>query len=52
MQMAQDFRKLMDSRGKGMPEDVDDERLGDAVVFQGVSRIRCASNALCSDGKA
>jgi nitrogen fixation NifU-like protein len=36
----------MDSRGKGMPEDFDDEALGDAVVFQGVSRypmrIKCA----------
>lgn len=46
MQMAEDFHKLMDSRGKGLPEDVDDERLGDAVVFQGVSRypmrIKCA----------
>ncbi|MCI1635829.1 Fe-S cluster assembly sulfur transfer protein SufU [Bifidobacterium sp.] len=46
MKVAQDFHTLMDSRGKGMPEDFDDEALGDAVVFQGVSRypmrIKCA----------
>jgi nitrogen fixation NifU-like protein len=46
MNLASDFHNLMNSRGKGLPEDVDDEALGDAVVFQGVSRypmrIKCA----------
>ncbi|MFT8988607.1 MAG: Fe-S cluster assembly sulfur transfer protein SufU [Bifidobacterium psychraerophilum] len=46
MSMASDFHRLMDSRGKGVPDANLDDTLGDAVVFQGVSRypmrIKCA----------
>ncbi|KFI46761.1 Fe-S cluster assembly sulfur transfer protein SufU [Bifidobacterium bohemicum] len=40
------FQKLMKSRGVGLGDEAAEERLGDAVVFQGVSkypmRIKCA----------
>ena len=40
------FHKLMDSRGAGLSDESAEEDLGDAVVFQGVSkypmRIKCA----------
>lgn len=46
MRLAQEFRTLMESRGEGVQEEDAEEELGDAVVFQGVSkypmRIKCA----------
>lgn len=43
--LYEEFRQLMDSRGKGLSEDVEDE-LGDATAFVGVAqfpmRIKCA----------
>ena len=46
MGLEQDFHKLMESRGAGLNDEATEERLGDAVVFQGVSkypmRIKCA----------
>lgn len=46
MQLEGVFQKLMKSRGAGLDNDADEEALGDAVVFQGVSkypmRIKCA----------
>lgn len=46
MDLAATFHDLMESRGKGLNDDAREERLGDAVVFQGVSkypmRIKCA----------
>lgn len=46
MQLEGVFQKLMKSRGAGLDDDADEEALGDAVVFQGVSkypmRIKCA----------
>lgn len=44
--LAGDFHRMMQSRGAGLEDDAAQERLGDAVVFQGVSkypmRIKCA----------
>lgn len=41
-----DFHALMESRGAGLDDEAAEDRLGDAVVFQGVSkypmRIKCA----------
>ncbi|MBM6699402.1 SUF system NifU family Fe-S cluster assembly protein [Bifidobacterium pullorum subsp. saeculare] len=46
MGLAADFHRLMESRGKGLDDEAAEERLGDAIVFQGVSkypmRIKCA----------
>ena len=46
MSLGATFHKLMESRGKGLADDAENERLDDAVVFQGVSkypmRIKCA----------
>lgn len=46
MKLSQDFHMLMQSRGMGLQDDAVEEQLGDAVVFQGVSkypmRIKCA----------
>lgn len=46
MELFRDFHELMESRGAGLNDDAKEERLGDAVVFQGVSkypmRIKCA----------
>lgn len=46
MHLANEFHRLMDSRGAGLQDDAAEEELGDAVVFQGVSkypmRIKCA----------
>ena len=44
-EIAEDFRRLMESRGEGLPED-EEEALGDAAALGGVSqfvaRIKCA----------
>ena len=46
MDLAADFRKLMESRGAGIEDEKAQDALGDAMVFQGVSkypmRIKCA----------
>ena len=46
MDLFHDFHRLMESRGAGLHDDAVEEKLGDAVVFQGVSRypmrIKCA----------
>ena len=46
MDLAADFRKLMESRGAGLEDEQTQDALGDAMVFQGVSkypmRIKCA----------
>ncbi|RSX55964.1 iron-sulfur cluster assembly scaffold protein [Bifidobacterium dolichotidis] len=46
MELFKDFHDLMQSRGKGLDNEEEEEALGDAVVFQGVSRypmrIKCA----------
>ena len=46
MRLAGLFHQLMDSRGAGLSDESAEEDLGDAVVFQGVSkypmRIKCA----------
>lgn len=46
MALAADFHKLMESRGAGLNNEDAEERLGDAIVFQGASkypmRIKCA----------
>ena len=46
MNLGATFHKLMESRGKGLADDAENEQLEDAVVFQGVSkypmRIKCA----------
>ncbi|MBT1175225.1 SUF system NifU family Fe-S cluster assembly protein [Bifidobacterium sp. LC6] len=46
MQLEQVFHKLMESRGAGLSDEALEDELGDAVVFQGVSkypmRIKCA----------
>ena len=46
MDLEQTFHKLMESRGAGLDDENLEEKLGDAVVFQGVSkypmRIKCA----------
>ena len=46
MSLGAIFHKLMESRGRGLADDAENERLDDAVVFQGVSkypmRIKCA----------
>ncbi|MDF7663900.1 SUF system NifU family Fe-S cluster assembly protein [Bifidobacterium sp. ESL0763] len=46
MRLESIFQKLMKSRGAGLDDDTDAEAIGDAVVFQGVSkypmRIKCA----------
>ncbi|PJM77341.1 SUF system NifU family Fe-S cluster assembly protein [Bifidobacterium felsineum] len=46
MQLEQVFHKLMESRGAGLNDEALEDELGDAVVFQGVSkypmRIKCA----------
>ncbi|NMM99619.1 iron-sulfur cluster assembly scaffold protein [Bifidobacterium sp. DSM 109958] len=46
MELFRDFHELMESRGNGLGDEAKEERLGDAVVFQGVSkypmRIKCA----------
>ncbi len=46
MDLFRDFHELMESRGAGLNDDAKEEQLGDAVVFQGVSRypmrIKCA----------
>ena len=46
MALASDFHELMESRGKGLADEAKNEALGDAIVFQGVSkypmRIKCA----------
>lgn len=45
-EMSDAFHALMESRGKGVVDEAEDELLGDAMVFQGVSkypmRIKCA----------
>ena len=44
--MFRDFHELMESRGAGLQDEAKEEKLEDAVVFQGVSkypmRIKCA----------
>ncbi|NEG69246.1 Fe-S cluster assembly sulfur transfer protein SufU [Bifidobacterium choloepi] len=46
MALFADFHELMQSRGAGLDDDEKEEALGDAVVFEGVSkypmRIKCA----------
>ena len=46
MVLEQTFHKLMESRGAGLDDENLEEKLGDAVVFQGVAkypmRIKCA----------
>lgn len=46
MALFADFHELMESRGAGLDDEAKEEALGDAVVFQGVSkypmRIKCA----------
>ncbi|EFA23578.1 Fe-S cluster assembly sulfur transfer protein SufU [Bifidobacterium gallicum] len=46
MELFADFHELMQSRGRGLDDESKEEALGDAVVFQGVSkypmRIKCA----------
>ncbi|WP_093959390.1 Fe-S cluster assembly sulfur transfer protein SufU [Bifidobacterium vansinderenii] len=46
MELFHAFHKLMESRGAGLDDEAMEEELGDAVVFQGVSRypmrIKCA----------
>lgn len=46
MRLESIFQKLMKSRGAGLNDDAEEEAIGDAVVFQGVSkypmRIKCA----------
>lgn len=46
MDLEQTFHKLMESRGAGLDDENLEKKLGDAVVFQGVSkypmRIKCA----------
>ncbi|OZG49960.1 Fe-S cluster assembly sulfur transfer protein SufU [Bombiscardovia coagulans] len=46
MALAQDFQLLMHSRGVGLDDNQANDDLGDAIVFQGVSRypmrIKCA----------
>lgn len=46
MELFRDFHELMESRGAGLSDSDKEERLEDAVVFQGVSkypmRIKCA----------
>lgn len=46
MHLAEEFHSLMESRGAGIQNEDAEEELGDAVVFQGVSkypmRIKCA----------
>ena len=46
MSLGAIFHKLMESRGRGLADDAENEQLEDAVVFQGVSkypmRIKCA----------
>lgn len=46
MELYAAFRKLMESRGAGLDDEALEDELGDAVVFQGVSkypmRIKCA----------
>lgn len=46
MKLEETFQKLMKSRGAGLDDEEQNEALGDAVVFQGVSkypmRIKCA----------
>lgn len=44
--LSETFHNLMTSRGKGLPNEADNELLGDATAFEGVSkfpmRIKCA----------
>ena len=46
MELEQLFHQLMESRGKGLGNEDDEEQLEDAIVFQGASkypmRIKCA----------
>ena len=46
MELFRDFHELMESRGAGLQDEAKEEKLEDAVVFQGVSkypmRIKCA----------
>ncbi|MFT8704107.1 Fe-S cluster assembly sulfur transfer protein SufU [Bifidobacterium aquikefiricola] len=46
MKLSDDFHVLMESRGAGIADESVEEKLGDAIVFQGVSRypmrIKCA----------
>ena len=46
MELERLFHQLMESRGKGLDNEEDEERLEDAIVFQGASkysmRIKCA----------
>ena len=46
MDLEQTFHKLMESHGAGLDDENLEEKLGDAVVFQGVAkypmRIKCA----------
>lgn len=46
MRLFGDFHALMESRGKGLDDEAAEERLDDAIVFQGASRypmrIKCA----------
>lgn len=46
MALFADFHALMESRGKGLDDEAAEERLDDAIVFQGASRypmrIKCA----------
>ena len=46
MDLFRDFHELMESRGHGLDDEAKEDKLGDAVVFQGVSkypmRIKCA----------
>ena len=46
MDLFRTFHTLMESRGAGLAEDAKADELGDAIVFQGVSkypmRIKCA----------
>ena len=46
MDLEQLFHRLMESRGKGLDDENDEDKLEDAIVFQGASkypmRIKCA----------
>ena len=38
MELFRDFHELMESRGAGLQDEAKEEKLEDAVVFQGVSK--------------
>ena len=51
MDLFRDFHELMESRGAELQDEAKEEKLEDAVVFQGVSKYRCASSARCLAGE-